>query len=55
MFALIFTRKFVPMIIGSDSGWLMFAGRIARPTRDLVTHELGRDVLADRDELHLRA
>ena len=31
MFALIFTRKFRPMIIGSDSGWLMFAGRIARP------------------------
>jgi hypothetical protein len=31
MFALIFTRKFLPMIIGSDSGWWMFAGRIARP------------------------
>src|SRR4029453_19477847 len=31
MFALIFTRKFRPMIIGSDSGWLMFAGMIARP------------------------
>jgi len=31
IFALIFTRKFRPMIIGSDSGWLMFAGMIARP------------------------
>src|SRR6266699_1898419 len=31
MLALIFTRKFRPMIIGSDSGWLTFAGIIARP------------------------
>src|SRR6185295_20424822 len=31
MFALIFTRKLRPMIIGSDSGWLMLAGIIARP------------------------
>src|SRR5436305_11741412 len=31
MLALIFTRKLRPMIIGSDSGWLMFAGMIARP------------------------
>src|SRR5438552_16946047 len=31
MFALIFTRKLRPMIIGSDSGWLMFAGMMARP------------------------
>src|ERR687887_767417 len=31
MFALIFTRKLRPMIIGSDSGWLMFAGIMARP------------------------
>ncbi len=29
--ALIFTRKRRPMIIGSDSGWLMFAGMMARP------------------------
>src|ERR1700723_1897820 len=29
--ALIFTRKFRPIIIGSDSGWLMFAGMMARP------------------------
>src|SRR4029079_1508173 len=29
--ALIFTRKLRPMIIGSDSGWLMLAGIIARP------------------------
>src|SRR5881628_4084267 len=31
MLALIFTRKLRPMIIGSDSGWLMFAGMMARP------------------------
>ena len=31
MFALIFTRKLRPMIIGSGSGWLMFAGMMARP------------------------
>jgi len=31
MLALIFTAKARPMIIGSTSGWLMFAGRIARP------------------------
>ena len=31
MFALIFTRKLRPMIIGSSSRWLMFDGMIARP------------------------
>src|SRR6202030_530878 len=31
MFALIFTRKLRPMIIGSLSGWLMLAGMIALP------------------------
>ena len=31
MLALIFTRKLRPMIIGSDSGWLMLLGMIARP------------------------
>ena len=31
MFALTFTRKLRPMIIGSDSGWLTLAGTIARP------------------------
>ena len=31
MFALILTRKFRPIAIGSDSGWLMLAGMIARP------------------------
>src|SRR6516162_1013532 len=31
MLALIFTRKFRPMIIGSSSGWLMFEGMMARP------------------------
>ena len=31
MLALIFTKKFRPMIIGSLSGWLTFEGRIARP------------------------
>src|ERR1051326_8568480 len=38
MLALIFTRKLRPMIIGSDSGWLIFAGIMARPraTSDLT-------------------
>jgi hypothetical protein len=31
MLALILTAKLRPMIIGSSSGWLMFAGMIARP------------------------
>lgn len=31
MFALIFTRNALPMIIGSDSGWLTLVGMIARP------------------------
>jgi hypothetical protein len=31
MLALIFTRKLRPIAIGSSSGWLMLAGRIARP------------------------
>ncbi len=31
MLALIFTRKFRPMIIGSLSGWLTLAGMMARP------------------------
>jgi hypothetical protein len=30
MFALIFTRKLRPMIIGSSSRWLMFEGMMAR-------------------------
>src|SRR2546427_11030654 len=29
--ALIFTRKFRPMIIGSSSGWLILLGMMARP------------------------
>jgi hypothetical protein len=31
MLAFTFTRKLRPMIIGSDSGWLMLAGMMARP------------------------
>ena len=31
MLALIFTRKFLPMIIGSDSGWRRLTGITARP------------------------
>ena len=42
------------MIIGSSSGWLMFAGMMARPTRDLLPHELGGHPFPQRDELHLR-
>ena len=30
--ALIFTRKFRPMIMGSVSGWLMLDGMMARPS-----------------------
>ena len=30
--ALILTRKALPIIIGSDSGWLILAGMIARPS-----------------------
>src|SRR5258705_280734 len=35
MLALIFTRKLRPMIIGSDSGWLMLLGMMARPYADV--------------------
>ena len=31
MLALTFTRNFDPMTMGSDSGWLTLAGRMARP------------------------
>ena len=48
MLALIFTRKLRPMIIGSLSGWLMLAGMMARPARDLVAHEFRRDLGRDR-------
>ena len=54
MLALIFTRKLRPMIIGSISGWLMFAGMIARPRATSSRTNSGRQPLADRDELHLR-
>jgi hypothetical protein len=32
------------MIIGSVSGWFTLAGMMARPARDLVAHELRRDL-----------
>ena len=54
MFALIFTRKRRPMIIGSSSGWLMFAGMIARPRATSDRTNSGVDPFANRDELHLR-
>ena len=41
--ALIFTRKLRPIAIGSISGWLMFAGMMARPARHLVADEFRRD------------
>lgn len=31
MLALIFTRKLVPMMVSSTSGWLTFSGMTARP------------------------
>ena len=48
MLALILTRKLRPIAIGSTSGWLMFAGMMARPRGDLVAHELRRDEGRDR-------
>ena len=53
MLALIFTRNRRPMIIGSDSGWLMLAGRIARPRAISLRTSSAGQVLADRHELHL--
>ena len=53
MLALIFTRKLRPMIIGSDSGWLMFAGMIARPRATSSRTNSGVDALAQRAEAHL--
>ncbi len=55
MLALIFTLNARPMIIGSSSGWLMFAGMMARPRATSDAHELGLHPLAEGDELHLRA
>ncbi len=40
--ALILVRKFRPMIIGSDSGWLILAGMMARPRATSDAHEFGR-------------
>ncbi len=54
MFALILTRKFRPMIIGSSSRWLMFDGNDRAAACDFVADEIGRQPLANRDELHLR-
>ena len=31
MFALILTRNLLPMMVGSDSGWLRLTGMTARP------------------------
>ena len=47
MLALIFTRKLRPIIIGSDSGWLMLAGMIARPRATSVANEFGSDFVRD--------
>src|SRR5437764_658870 len=45
MLALIFTRKLRPMIIGSDSGWLMLSGMMAGPpTAPFQTWKLGEPV-----------
>src|SRR5690554_3569165 len=43
---LIFTRKLRPMIIGSDSGWLILQGMIARLPEE-ITPEFVRDEVAD--------
>ena len=54
MLALIFTAKLRPMIIGSSSGWLMFAGMIARPRATSARTNSASNPSRDRDELHLR-
>ena len=36
-----------PIAIGSDSGWLMLLGMIARPSSNLVADELGGDEVGD--------
>ncbi len=42
IFALILTRKFRPIAIGSSSVWLMFAGMMARPRATFLPHEFRR-------------
>ena len=54
MLALIFTLNARPMIIGSSSGWLMFAGMMARPRATSARTNSGVHALAEGDELHLR-
>ena len=55
MLALIFTRKLRPMIIGSSSRWLMFAGMIARPRATSSRTKSAGSPSRIGDELHLRA
>src|ERR1700674_3539944 len=56
MFALIFTRKLRPMIIGSVSGWLMLFGTIARPRATSARTNSGvMNVGAAARVVHLRA
>ena len=47
MFALIFTRKLRPMIIGSDSGMIDVCGNDGAAAGDFVADEFGRDVCRD--------
>src|SRR5918995_1860644 len=42
MFALIFTRKLRPMIIGSDSGWVTLLGMTARPAMQVEAQSTQR-------------
>ena len=51
--ALIFTTNFLPMIIGSLSGWLWLAGITARPRATSSRTSSGRNTLAGGDERHL--
>ena len=53
MLALIFTRKFVPMIIGSSSRWLRLAGMIARPRATSSRTSSGVTPSRMRAEAHL--
>ena len=54
MLALIFTRKFRPMIIGSSSGWLTLAGMMARPRATSSRTNSGVEAFPRGDEGHLR-
>ena len=46
------TRKLRPMIMGSLSGWLIFAGIMARPRATSERTNFGIDIFPDGDKFH---